>query len=481
MSFPLLRPVKIAIVIWLAIMMLPYIALSFYVHPGNDEYGYTHPVRNDGWIETQIGFYQNWSGRYSSTILMTTNPLTFGSRLGFNLITLAAIILIFTSVFVFVNALTNERIGKIDNLLVTLLIVNLNFQYLPGIQDGFYWTAGMLNYQVAHIGTFFTLAYAINKVQRGGWLTTFVLSGMAFIASGFNETFTSNLLLILGATIFYRLLVYKKLDKIILVILAGALIGAIVMLSAPGNSHRMAVDVAVNAKFEDSLINAITDSSDVLSTWLIKTPLPAVALFIGCILASKKNLSVLSRFRVHPLFIALIAVTAVYVDMFLGRYFLGQALPHRAQNTTFILFIFLTILIAHQIIVRSQVILRLVKLNMQRVFVYIFLLVVPLTGLIMAPHFIDSIDELFSGRAAGNNAYMLYLYREIDSCKNNGVEVCYVHKIRPIDYPHVIIDYWLTDDPNGYGNTVIGVYNGLKSVALKTLSPSSGYQDDTDY
>ena len=57
--------------------LLPFFLASFYTHPSADDFGYAVRGLKLGWLEAQKHYYQNWSGRYTATSLLSGSPVYF--------------------------------------------------------------------------------------------------------------------------------------------------------------------------------------------------------------------------------------------------------------------------------------------------------------------------------------------------------------------------------------------------------------------
>lgn len=50
---------------------IPFVLLSFFNHPSRDDFCYANKVLEQGFWNSQINWYNNWTGRYFSTGILS--------------------------------------------------------------------------------------------------------------------------------------------------------------------------------------------------------------------------------------------------------------------------------------------------------------------------------------------------------------------------------------------------------------------------
>src|SRR5690349_12172282 len=79
----------------LLILLLPFVAISFFNHPLGDDYWITSLVRKDGFLQAQKTLYQTVSARYTLLTITSLSPLTFGNFWLYKLIPIVFIVSFF--------------------------------------------------------------------------------------------------------------------------------------------------------------------------------------------------------------------------------------------------------------------------------------------------------------------------------------------------------------------------------------------------
>lgn len=139
----------------LVLAILPFVALHIFNVPSADDFWYARYFFERGLLGNQEYFYKTWSGRYTSTLLLTLSPIglkisqwyPFFSMLNmfFLLWGFARFVYLLTELYLIVPT---EEIGKqrqwaqfLTYSLLLLLVV-----HFPSPKEGYYWYAGYINY-----------------------------------------------------------------------------------------------------------------------------------------------------------------------------------------------------------------------------------------------------------------------------------------------------------------------------------------------
>src|SRR4051812_23825810 len=113
------------LILSLLLLLAPAIYLSFFAHPIADDYGYTNISLKNTLFSECLNQYLTWNGRYTSNILVLSNPLIIGSLIGYQIIPVLLLILTAASFFVFIRAITDQSISRIHCFIVSLLLTIL--------------------------------------------------------------------------------------------------------------------------------------------------------------------------------------------------------------------------------------------------------------------------------------------------------------------------------------------------------------------
>jgi hypothetical protein len=176
-----------------AAAIAPFIVLSFFNHPQNDDYVAAVWTRTLGVLGATIRWYDSWSARYTAVAAMSSilNPLVLGSVGAYKLMVAITILLLILSLYVFLTAFTSHMVGRRDVLVITLFMVALYLLQMPDIAESLYWMACAVCYQYAIILLLLQSALMIrlSRVTTTGQRVLVLLTTMlvVFLTAGTNE------------------------------------------------------------------------------------------------------------------------------------------------------------------------------------------------------------------------------------------------------------------------------------------------------
>lgn len=232
----------------LALLLLPYVGLAFFNQPYWDDYGVALLARRLGLGPAQAYSYAHWTGRYFATLLQTAaNPLTYGWVAGIRAVPLLALATTGLAQAWALRALLGERLGwrSAGGVGAGLLLAML--YTMPSPNSGFYWFISVVVYQVGAV-LFLGLAVALvqsgqasRRAARRAWYGLAVACVAAL--AGINEVtlLLTGWLLACLSWLSYRRANRRALRRW-LGLLVVLLLGAAVLLAAPGNFVRLAQD-----------------------------------------------------------------------------------------------------------------------------------------------------------------------------------------------------------------------------------------------
>ncbi len=228
-------------IIMLSLLVLPFIAISFFDHPSADDYIISAVVRDNGFFAHYRQVYFEWSGRYFSTLLECFNPLVYGWFFGYKLIPILLIVLFYIGIFRLFKSIFGEELSSIKIHLISLILLLLYFNNIPSTAECIYWMDGSLEYFTGIILSLFFFALLIKqwyseKIKASSYLFLVILIAMIV---GTNEI--SMLLLdeILFIIVLKEILNKRKLNKCLIISIIAAITATIFEITAPGNYSRM--------------------------------------------------------------------------------------------------------------------------------------------------------------------------------------------------------------------------------------------------
>lgn len=221
--------------------MLPFVVLAAYAHPFFDDYGTALEIKRTGLTYYFASLYQNWTGRYSFLLANMMHPLRFGGLRAYQCTTGGLVVGLVGSCYGLGWSLTTGTLlRRADRLALGSGLVVAMLALLPSPAEGFYWVVGGYNYLLPIIIGFGGLAAGCGYAATLGrphrqWLLLAGILGAAALFPGFSE-FSACLSLLLAGSL---LIAFPKANSLYRVVAAVAVVGAIVMLAAPGNLGRL--------------------------------------------------------------------------------------------------------------------------------------------------------------------------------------------------------------------------------------------------
>ena len=167
------------------LLCIPFLYLTFYIHPSGDDYTYAFLELKSPLINAYLDEYFLWNGRYFSNFFVLKNPLTFG----FNNIYLYRFIVFVIQISLFLViylSLSNFSLyfTKQQRLLISSFLFLSYLLLIPALNEGFYWFTGMVTYQLAII---FSLIYLHFYFQNSSYLRLLILIILQAMLIGSNE------------------------------------------------------------------------------------------------------------------------------------------------------------------------------------------------------------------------------------------------------------------------------------------------------
>jgi hypothetical protein len=225
--------------------VLPFFLLSYYNHPFMDDYFNAANVRTTGLWGQQVELYMKWTGRFTTSFLVTAaNPMIYGWYDGFRLtpaLTLAATL---GTVYLGLRTLSERRLPRSQAALGAVLFLLFYLHMIPDTYSAVYWFTGSVVYHVAGLTLLLVFIASARARQaararvRRGW--QFVAAFSAFVAAAANEMALLHLLLglamLLGVNWYRRQWPQVRWWSALLVL---TLVVAVITVIAPGNIVRM--------------------------------------------------------------------------------------------------------------------------------------------------------------------------------------------------------------------------------------------------
>lgn len=431
----------------LLLSIIPFLILTFFTHPAYDDYCWACHVLQRGYVATQKTLYDTFIGRYFSTALVTSSPLTFGSFAGYKAVTLLTIVLTFVSIYCFADAFLESNTALIDKLIAATFLTALFGNQTPDVTEAFFWVTGNIVYQLGGILTLFFFALVIRSADKskGVGFLSFLLSCLLIAAIvGTNETSMLVLALLVFA-ITIKSWMAKSDRRWRWLVFSLVTIGcALIVIVAPGNAVRSAF-FPNRRRFFFSLGMSLGQEVRFLLTWLSNVPFVlATILFIPIAARRSPKIVPLRRLRIHPAISSLLLIMIVFLGLFPPYWGMGMLGQHRTVNTVYFLFLigwFVNVIIWVNYLRERH------KLTIESLPKYVYIIGVPLLlfGLLSTNNTRTAIADLVSLRAYRYDVEMKKRYAQFGQCAREGhAEDC--RRLTISDLPTSITSPYFEED-----------------------------------
>jgi hypothetical protein len=343
MKHPLLDRLATVIAVLLFLLAyVPLLVLSFHNHPSAaDDYCFADTALRYGFWQAQKYYYDGWTGRYFSNMLVHGSPLVWGWYDGYRFIPALFVTALVGALYSLISEFLRGESFQ-NRLLTTAVLFFLIVLALQSTVEAFFWTAAIATYMVPTILTIYLMAVIIRwyKLPPGPlqWLTALWAGFLVFASIGSGETNLILLLLLLLAITGYRLVFLRQFDPLLTWLVLVAIVSAWLLFRAPGNVVRMGGN-----PHSGELVKSMGASFGWLArwvgTWLVKTPiLPFSILFLPIARRLVRSSSPVRYLFMLPAGL----LTLVYIGILAATIFpsyYGIGIPPFARNMN-VLFIF---------------------------------------------------------------------------------------------------------------------------------------------
>jgi hypothetical protein len=445
------------------LLLSPFIINCFFAYPQTDDFCYSNISRSMGFFNTQYHVYTTWSGRFTSTILLSVNPLVYNFLAGYKLVFAIFILAQLTSIYVFIDAVTEKTLSRQETLIFALTLLFAYFDQMDDVRSGLYWMAGVITYQVAEtlLILYFALIFFMNQDHKYDNLhNKCVVIILAILLGGTNEIVLALVLLITAILIFYSYSINKIIKPFQVVTFAAVAIGSSIGLMAPGNFARLSgyherKDLFVTAW------NAFNRSLASMEVW-ITSPLTLVLMCMVLFAVIRKpQIKILfGGFKIINSACLLLSLT--FLCFFIPFWSTGMPPENRVLNMIYLFFLIgwminLAIIFAHF----GETIFHLMKkIPIKTGFVIVAVYMIALFSL-GTSNFILVTKDLLSGASFRYNEEMKQRASQIiNSDKDN----CALENITST--PDSLYFYFIGPDEKYWVNGCYATYFGKKSAVL---------------
>lgn len=448
----------------LLLSLVPLFIIALYSRPCVDDFSYSiynYKLITNGEcnifklllssIKTDISFYKNWQGLYSSAFLLSLQPGIFGEKLYFIGSWILLLLGLFsTSYFVHTFLKLFGIVGSETRIIGLFLFVFL-IQQLPSAVQGIYWFNGAWNYTFFFWLCLINFSLIVRYIHTGSAVYIVSSCFISFVISGGNHvTGFLNILVLLVLAFSFR---YKKF---IFASLLVSIIGYILVFIAPGTLIRQMTleKQGVITTLLHSLVGCVMHLNDWMTLQWIMFIVLMVFLSFYIIKFHKINVEM---FKIKPVILFIICFI-IMCGLFCVPYMAGGSFGDlRLQNVIWLYFVIvsgmLTIYSILYLYVNGVLNINSLNLNIYR---YVLIVVAFLICIFCYSNSYFALYELIDGTAdkyAKNFDARLQLMNEISD--NHTIEVNQLpnSKILKFDDISFIRDDWRNATWNDYYST----------------------------
>lgn len=340
------RFLEFALLIFL--LLLPVFIIALYNRPSADDFGYsllTHAAFvKDGVspasllnaaMQTDVYYYNNWQGLYSSAFLLSLQPAIFGEK-WYALTTFLVIGCLFVCLWGSLHLILGKQ-NSMHRMTAPALALLLTYAFVEGMPnpvEGLFWFNGAMNYIPFFALTLFNGGVILRLSQEKGYKAlawTILSCVIAFVVSGGHQVAALlNLMLIFLALIIQ---VPKKRFWTAAPLAVG-LAGLLFNLSSPGTAVR--VSGFQSASMPEAIVKSFVLAVFSLIRWLDVPLLCLLTLLLPlAVRLAQKDCPLFNR----PWMAIATGFVLVWAMLWLPSYTMGGIGPGRLINVVWMTFV----------------------------------------------------------------------------------------------------------------------------------------------
>jgi hypothetical protein len=440
----------------------PFLALSFFNHPSADDYLAALPAMEWGPITSTLGWYFSWSSRYTSSFLISINPIVYKSLVGYQLTTWFLIFLLILSFYNWYKS--TSRVSSSSGLFVLAVLSLITYlSTLPSVVEGFYYLNGSMCYQPANALLLLLVSWWFKEIPFRNLLwefRSFLILGtqcfILFLLAGTNEMAMLFSLSLSGGLWLYRLIKDRKWHPGLLILFFTSLLSTALVIFSPATFYRMKASSSMQRDFLDVLINAGSGFVQFFLSWLSNPPYLLFSIAVLFIPVSKKVPEV-PRYWLWTLSVLSILLSGVcFVPSFLGE----GVVQGRTANAILFNFLFLYLI---NVVFWKRSLTDVETIDSESQINQLGLILLLGTVLIAfnSPNFKVAFSDLFSGEASSYNQERLNRIQLVESSANDSIWVQTVqHRPKTIFFGEI------GDYPQPWYDSFYARYHGKKFIQL---------------
>lgn len=231
--------------IFIVLVHLPFYSLSLHSHPAIDDFLYAQRADDLGFMAAQGEWYLNWSGRYTTTALLSVLTRKTDLLVLCRVTALGTLVLLTCSIWWFLQVLGRGRYRSIETLGGATIVMAIYLSSMSSAQESFYSTTAAVCYPIPLAGAVCLITLLIStpptlSIRR---LVSRVLAGglLSVLVAGSNETILAMTTVAIGFCTAYSLMRKSRLQPFWIFVIVVWIGAATTALLSPGSRIRMDV------------------------------------------------------------------------------------------------------------------------------------------------------------------------------------------------------------------------------------------------
>jgi len=453
------------------LVYIPYLCICIYNHPNADDFVYGFLSQTKDFYPAWSEQYNTWSGRYSANIFVLLGPLKWGSFTMYKFIPAMFIFLMWCSLYYLQINLLEKILDKKTGIIITHLIVLLFLYNMPILSEGLYWYTGAVTYLMGCIFFVFytTLLIQFYKGKYMGkklFIHIIPLTIILLFCIGFNEVL---MLLIVIFNLAICIVAVKhslKNNRFSIYLLAISILGALLVLMAPGNTVR-GNEFTQSHQFIHSLGFSLAQTIRFLGLFIL-SPVLWILSFVWIFIHRKlmeQSILFKNHFYLHRYVSLLLLPLIIFICVFPAYWATGILGQHRTLNVAYWFFIFMWFINLSVWYSHWQKKLSTIQLPKRKTI--IILSVLSFGSFLFVKNGFYCTMDLFTGRAQRFNIEMEKRYTLMKTT-NDTITFTPIKNV-----PKTISFYEVTDDPNNWLNACWISYFGKEGKAIAVKKQTS--------
>lgn len=314
--------------------ILPFIIISIFNNPCADDFCYHNYTRDLGYLNTQMEAYNNWTGRYFSTSIISISAFVSGSFYLYKFFPVVLFLFLLFSIY-HLNSSIFKTLSRKHKFTLSFLLLTLYLLQMESTSEGFYWLAGSVTYQLAIILSVFLFSFLVRFLETFEKKHILISMLISFLVVGSNEISMMFINLIIGGILLYTSMAKRKISYSILGFLIFMVCCTAFVVFSPGSATR-ATSYPGNQQFLFSFFKTLGATKAHIGDWM---PSIIIAFFMFFDFFDKNiKIQVPNIFNVK-LFIPCAIIFSFPLIGFFPVYYSLKWVPGRVVNLVYFFFL----------------------------------------------------------------------------------------------------------------------------------------------